>query len=91
MANATDGGSAAGSPIEKFLCSLCAEELHVDHVSPEDNFIALGGDSIAAAICLNRIRAEFAVDVELGTFFAGTLRDVALTIAAAMESLETAE
>jgi aryl carrier-like protein len=30
--------------------------LNVSDVGPDDNFLELGGDSIAATLCLNRLR-----------------------------------
>jgi len=59
MADITQPISDPTSPIEDFLCSVWSEELNTDRVSLDDNFIMLGGDSIAGAICLTRIQAKF--------------------------------
>lgn len=91
MANRDQPTSDPANSIEEFLCSVCAEELNVDRVSPADNFLELGGDSIAAAICLTQIQAKFAIDIALEDLFLGTLRDVAAAIEAGMGSFEAAE
>ncbi|MFJ5262396.1 amino acid adenylation domain-containing protein [Streptomyces sp. NPDC088387] len=41
---------------EKLLCALFAEVLHLDSVTAEDDFLALGGDSIVAIQLLIRAR-----------------------------------
>ncbi|MGW0841591.1 amino acid adenylation domain-containing protein [Streptomyces sp. NPDC002787] len=49
-------GRAARTPREKLLCSLYAEVLGLDAVTAEDDFLALGGDSISAIQLLIRAR-----------------------------------
>jgi aryl carrier-like protein len=45
--------------------AIWRETLELDEVRPEDNFIDLGGDSIAGTLCLNRVRKVFGVDIAL--------------------------
>uniref|UniRef100_UPI0013C3F266 non-ribosomal peptide synthetase n=1 Tax=Streptomyces scabiei TaxID=1930 RepID=UPI0013C3F266 len=49
-------GRAPRTPREKLLCSLYAEVLGLDSVTAEDDFLALGGDSISAIHLLIRAR-----------------------------------
>ena len=46
------------------------EVLGVEQISVDDNFFALGGNSLLATQVLNRVRRVFATDVSLKTFFA---------------------
>lgn len=68
--------------IEAFLISTWAEVLQVDDVPPDGNFIGLGGDSITAALCLNRVRASFDVELSIEALLDidATLQDHAATI-----------
>jgi acyl carrier protein len=67
--------------IEEFLRSVWLEVLYVEHVSRTDNFIELGGDSIAAALCLIRVEAMFGVRLEVEVLLVQTLGGVADAIA----------
>ncbi|MER6156419.1 amino acid adenylation domain-containing protein [Streptomyces sp. NPDC001868] len=49
-------GRAPRTPREKLLCALYAEVLGLDAVTAEDDFLALGGDSISAIQLLIRAR-----------------------------------
>ncbi|WP_215452284.1 non-ribosomal peptide synthase/polyketide synthase [Streptomyces sp. ATCC 21386] len=49
-------GRSPRSPRERLLCSLYAEVLGLDAVTAEDDFLALGGDSISAIQLLIRAR-----------------------------------
>ncbi|WP_261717665.1 non-ribosomal peptide synthetase [Streptomyces sp. FZ201] len=53
---AMSSGRAPETPREKLLCSLFAEVLGLDEVTAEDDFLALGGDSITAIQLLIRAR-----------------------------------
>lgn len=53
---AMSSGRAPRTPREKLLCSLYAEVLGLDSVTAEDDFLALGGDSISAIHLLIRAR-----------------------------------
>ena len=49
------------------LMAIWTELLKVPQVAGSDNFVELGGDSIAATMCINRIRAELGVDIPVTT------------------------
>ncbi|MDX2694240.1 non-ribosomal peptide synthetase [Streptomyces ipomoeae] len=53
---AMSSGRAPRTPREKLLCALYAEVLGLDAVTAEDDFLALGGDSITAIQLLIRAR-----------------------------------
>ncbi|MEV7938250.1 amino acid adenylation domain-containing protein [Kitasatospora sp. NPDC088264] len=57
------------SPRREVLAALFAEVLRVPAVAPEDDFFALGGNSIAAMRLAGRIRSTLGVDVPLGELF----------------------
>jgi len=71
LAEADAGGadSAEDSPVTKHLQDLWAELLQVPSVEPGGNFFALGGNSLLALRMVNRVRAEFGVDLPLGQVF----------------------
>ncbi|MFF0724258.1 amino acid adenylation domain-containing protein [Streptomyces sp. NPDC004134] len=50
------GGRAPVTPLERRMCELFAEVLHVEHVGPDDNFFALGGDSIRSMLLVSAAR-----------------------------------
>ncbi|PWW67081.1 non-ribosomal peptide synthetase [Actinokineospora spheciospongiae] len=51
-------GRAPGTERERLLCATVAEVLGVDRVGPDDDFFALGGDSITAISVSSRLRAH---------------------------------
>ncbi|MGH3754860.1 MAG: amino acid adenylation domain-containing protein, partial [Pseudonocardiaceae bacterium] len=53
----TTSGRTPQSPREQVLCELFAEVLGLDRVGVDDNFFALGGDSIISIQLLSRARA----------------------------------
>ncbi|MFJ2192235.1 amino acid adenylation domain-containing protein [Kitasatospora sp. NPDC087861] len=59
----------ARTPRREVLAALFAEVLRVPSVAPEDDFFALGGNSIAAMRLAGRIRSTLGVDVPLSELF----------------------
>jgi acyl carrier protein len=57
----SDGQARAGA--EERVLEICAAVLGVHDISIQDNFVELGGDSISAALVLNRVRALFQVSL----------------------------
>ncbi|MGN9760595.1 amino acid adenylation domain-containing protein [Streptomyces sp. SD31] len=56
-------------PVEEALCGLFSEVLGVASVGPEDDFFALGGNSLMAARLLGRIRLTLGAQVGVRTLF----------------------
>jgi len=70
------------SEIEQQVLAMWRDALAFDDVTLDDNFLDLGGDSIAATRCLNLIRDAF--DVEIGVdqlFLVTSVRELAGQIA----------
>ncbi|MFD4631587.1 amino acid adenylation domain-containing protein [Streptomyces sp. NPDC058284] len=55
---ATGGGRAPSTERERLLCAVLADVLDVERVGVDDDFYALGGDSITAITLSSRLRAE---------------------------------
>ncbi|MFF3500900.1 amino acid adenylation domain-containing protein [Streptomyces sp. NPDC003247] len=55
---ATAGGGKPGTERERLLCAAVAEVFEVDRVGVDDDFFALGGDSITAITVSSRLRAK---------------------------------
>ena len=57
------------TPQEEILCTLFAELLGLPRVGIEDNFFALGGDSIMAMRLVSRIRAALGIELAIRSLF----------------------
>jgi amino acid adenylation domain-containing protein len=62
---------------EQRIARLFSELLKADHVSVQDNFIQLGGDSLGVTQLLVAIRSEFQRDLPARLLFDGTLGEIA--------------
>jgi amino acid adenylation domain-containing protein/non-ribosomal peptide synthase protein (TIGR01720 family) len=62
-APATAGYTAPRTDTERVLTQIWAAVLGVDKVGVEDNFFALGGDSVRSLLIITRIKAAFDVTV----------------------------
>jgi hypothetical protein len=51
------------------LLDMWKRMLWLDDIGLTDNFIDLGGNSLSATRCLNRIRTEWQVDLPMDVFF----------------------
>ncbi|MCC6981721.1 MAG: amino acid adenylation domain-containing protein [Bauldia sp.] len=71
-AGPVSAGRAPASATEKTVAALFAATLGLDPatVHAEDDFFLLGGHSLKAADLMRRVRAAFAVEIELGAVFA---------------------
>jgi hypothetical protein len=56
-------------PVERSVCRLFEEVLGVPEVGIHDEFVELGGDSLAAARLAHRIRRQFGVDLGMRRVF----------------------
>ncbi|WP_431040555.1 amino acid adenylation domain-containing protein [Streptomyces sp. P1-3] len=54
---ATGGGREASTERERLLCAVLAEAFELERVGVDDDFFALGGDSITAITVSSRLRA----------------------------------
>jgi FkbH-like protein len=59
----------AHTEIEAVLCSLWAEVLGVENIGLDDDFFALGGDSLSAVRALALINRKFSVALPMDVFF----------------------
>jgi acyl-CoA synthetase (AMP-forming)/AMP-acid ligase II/acyl carrier protein len=61
--------SSLPASIERVIADIWAEVLKVPRVGADDNFFALGGDSLMAIQCVSRLRDKIAVRLTLTDFF----------------------
>jgi len=68
----SDGGDGSSklpqAPTEQMLAEIWAEELGLPNVGRDDDFFALGGDSLRAAVVQARVEDIFRVKLDLGVF-----------------------
>jgi amino acid adenylation domain-containing protein len=57
------------APLEESLLKIWKDLLKVDHISINDDFFLVGGDSLLAIRLISSIRKELAVDIPISTFF----------------------
>jgi acyl carrier protein len=53
---------------ERILLEIWSAILDAEEIRVDDHFLDLGGDSLAATRCMNRIKATFGRDVSLTMF-----------------------
>lgn len=64
--------------VERLILELWKEILQLDSISVEENFFEIGGDSLLAIQCMNRLTTEFMIEVSLQDIFsANSLRNLA--------------
>jgi len=67
--------------IEKEILNDWAELLGVERIGMDDKFFDLCGDSMAAMVCISRMKSKFAVEFPPDTFFSrATISDFARAI-----------
>jgi amino acid adenylation domain-containing protein len=62
-------GRAARTPREQQLCALFAEVLGVGEVTIDDDFFAMGGNSLLVAELVTRLCADLGAEVSLGSVY----------------------
>jgi acyl carrier protein len=70
--------AAPRTPTENALIEIWCAILKADGIGVHDDFLELGGDSLSATRCANRIRTVFDVDIPLESFFADAAHIVAI-------------
>jgi acyl carrier protein len=71
------------TPIEKEIAQIWAEVLLLDEVGVSDNFLALGGHSLAASRIISQIIRSFQLELPIKTLFdSPTVAEMAMVIAA---------
>ena len=65
----TSGESGPRTPVEEEILSIWQESLGVEKIGVQDDFLALGGDSIQAARILLRINERFSMDLQISDIF----------------------
>ena len=81
------GNATPYTLVEETLAELWAQVLGLDYVGLNDNFSALGGDSILATQLISRVREAMHVEVSFRSFFeTPTLTGMARSIEAASQA-----
>src|SRR6266550_1983117 len=57
------------TPLEKDLIQIWGEVLELDQIGIHDNFLDLGGNSLAATRIISRVIARFQTEIPLGSLF----------------------
>jgi surfactin family lipopeptide synthetase A len=72
---------APRTPFEEQLCAIWADVLGLDAVGVDDNFLDLGGHSLAATQIVNRVQQTFGVTISLQAILsASTVAEMALVV-----------
>ena len=70
-------------PLEKDLAQIWREVLELDEIGIHDNFLDLGGNSLAATRIVSRVIAKFQIEIPLRTLFQSpTVAEMAAVISA---------
>jgi acyl-CoA synthetase (AMP-forming)/AMP-acid ligase II/acyl carrier protein len=65
----TSGVSGPHTPIEEEILSIWQESLGIKMIGVQDDFLALGGDSLQAAHILVRVNERFGMDLQISDIF----------------------
>jgi acyl carrier protein len=82
MSNNMKKTPSSRTDTEERLAALWRDVLKTDAIGPDDVFIDLGGDSLAAMLCISEIRRSFGVELTIEDFFydQATISGLALII-----------
>jgi len=75
--------AASSAETERILLQIWSEVLNISDAGIHDDFLGLGGDSLAATRCINRISTAFGVELGLDLFLldSATIAQIATEIA----------
>jgi benzoate-CoA ligase len=75
---------------QEYLASMWSELLEIERPDPDIGFMALGGNSVTAMMCLNRILERYGIDLDFELLFleTGTMRAIAAEIDRARAHVE---
>jgi hypothetical protein len=62
------GGAVPGPDTEQIVLQIWREVLQISGIGIEDEFLGVGGDSLSAQRCINRIISIFGVELPLDLF-----------------------
>jgi acyl carrier protein len=51
------------------LLTIWKEVLRIEHIPVDEQFVNLGGDSLAAMLCISRLRSTFGIEFGIEEFF----------------------
>jgi oxalate---CoA ligase len=86
-----ESGGAPRTPIERMVAAIFSEVLQRDSCGVEDNFFALGGDSLRAMQVTSRVSAGFGLELPIGVVFEQpTVAELAARIAEGLWAAEGA-
>ena len=72
---------AGRTPLEKDLAQIWGEVLELDQIGIHDNFLDLGGDSLAATRIVSRVISRFQTEIPLRSLFQSpTVAEMAVVI-----------
>jgi acyl carrier protein len=60
--------AAPRAETERLLLQIWSEVLNTEAIGVHDDFLSLGGDSLAAMRCINRVSTTFGVELPLDLF-----------------------
>jgi acyl carrier protein len=83
--------AAAHTETEGILLQIWSEVLNIEGVGIHDDFLGLGGDSLAAMRCINRINARFGVELPLDLFLLESAHIVQVASEIARMQFDTAQ
>lgn len=63
------GQAEATDRVRDLVLSSLSEILGQDSISPDDNFFAIGGDSLSAVELMERVESELGIDFPLAELF----------------------
>jgi oxalate---CoA ligase len=83
------GFIAPKDELQMLVADIYAEVLETRQVGADDNFFALGGDSLRATQVISRLRSLFSIDLPIATLFSkATVAELAEEIAVFVEALD---